>query len=159
MLIEARPHPEYRGLYVTKDGRVFQELSANQSANGYHTIKVRHSGRNGKPVTVRRHRLVLEAFHGPANGRVARHLDGDPGHDHADNLAWGTQRENCGDTIRHGRTTCGTKNAQSKLTEAQVLEIRDRYAAGESGKALAAEFGIAQPTVVEICKRRTWRHI
>ena len=48
---------------------------------------------------------------------------------------------------------------QSKLTEAQVLEIRDRYAAGESGKALADEFGIAQPTVVEICKRRTWRHI
>lgn len=159
MLIEANPHPYFRGLYVTKDGRIFQELSANLSHGGYHTVSVRHTGKKGKNETVRRHTLVLEAFHGPADGRVARHLDGNPGHDHADNLVWGTQRENCADTVRHGRSTKGTKNAQSKLTEAQVLEIRDRYAAGESGSALGREFGISQPNVVDICKRRTWRHI
>lgn len=39
-------------------------------------------------------RLVCEAFHGPANGRVCMHLDEDARNNRPDNLAWGTQKEN-----------------------------------------------------------------
>ena len=49
------------------------------------------------------HRLVLEAFVGPRpEGMVARHLNGDPGDNRLENLAWGTQSENNYDKVRHG---------------------------------------------------------
>lgn len=42
------------------------------------------------------HRLVCEAFHGPApfDGAVVIHLDEDATNNHASNLKWGTQKEN-----------------------------------------------------------------
>lgn len=52
-------------------------------------------------VTVKRRtykvaRLICEAFHGPPPfpGAVCMHLDEDSRNNRADNLAWGTQREN-----------------------------------------------------------------
>lgn len=41
-------------------------------------------------------RLVAEAFHGPApfEGAVVMHLDENAANNRAENLAWGTQREN-----------------------------------------------------------------
>lgn len=158
MDIKANPHPVYRGIFVTDDGRIFQELKASPGYCGYHTVKVKTAAQ-GKGQTIRRHTLVLEAFHGLGNGRVARHKDGNPGNDHKDNLQWGTQAENSQDTVDHGRSTKGEKNAQAKLTKEQVHEIRERYARGESGSSLGAEFGISQPNVVDIAKRRTWKHI
>lgn len=50
--------------------------------------------KNGKNYRV--HRLVCEAFHGPApfEGAVVMHLDEDNQNNRADNLKWGTQKEN-----------------------------------------------------------------
>lgn len=44
----------------------------------------------------------------------------------------------------------------AKLTDAAVLAIRARYAAGADRRALAAEFGIAPCTVSNLAARRTW---
>lgn len=54
------------------------------------TIMVRDRG------TLKIHQLVCEAFHGPApfQGAVVIHVDEDGLNNHADNLRWGTQREN-----------------------------------------------------------------
>lgn len=53
------------------------------------------------------HRLVCEAFHGPApEGKpLVRHLDGDPLNNRPENLRWGTHSENERDKNRHGRNT------------------------------------------------------
>jgi hypothetical protein len=42
------------------------------------------------------HRLIAEAFHGPApfDGAVAMHVDENAANNRADNLRWGTQKEN-----------------------------------------------------------------
>jgi len=50
------------------------------------------------------HRLVLEAFAGPApaNSPHCRHLNGDPSDCHLGNLKWGTVSENAHDRVRHG---------------------------------------------------------
>ena len=45
----------------------------------------------------------------------------------------------------------------AKLTWAIVRDIRRRHAAGEMCTTLAAEFGVAPPTVQMIVKHRTWK--
>lgn len=100
---------------------------------------------------------MTETFVGPRpDGQVVRHKDGDPGRDVPDNLEWGTQHENCLDTVRHGRSTRGARNAQARITEAVARDIKRRRRAGESGKSLADEFGITEASVCDIYKGRTW---
>ncbi len=157
MLIDATEHPEYPGVFVTKAGEVFRRISASPSQFGYRTVKLPLGG--SKHQTVRVHTLVLETYRGPSLGRVARHGIRGPGDDSLDNLQWGTQKENCQDTIAHGRTTTGVKNAQAKLTDDTAMQVYVRYRAGESGAVLAREFGISQPSVVAVGNRTTWKHI
>lgn len=49
-----------------------------------------------KGKTYKVHRLICEAFNGPApfEGAVAMHLDENPANNRAGNLKWGTQKEN-----------------------------------------------------------------
>lgn len=48
-----------------------------------------------KGRTMKAHRLICEAFHGPAEeDQVCMHLDEDSSNNRPSNLAWGTQKEN-----------------------------------------------------------------
>lgn len=59
--------------------------------------------RNSSRVTVRVHRLVLEAFVGPCPpGMEACHNDGDTSNNSLPNLRWDTSSANKQDMIRHG---------------------------------------------------------
>ena len=51
------------------------------------------------------------------------------------------------------------KHARYKLQEADVLEMRERSAKGVSKAQLAREFGISKPHAVNICNRKSWKHI
>ncbi len=78
-----------------------------------------------------------------------------PGH-----LVLGTSAENSADAARKGRRLPGSKNHQAKLTEAQVLELRARYAEGGISQVrLAAEYGVSHALVSFIVTRRAWKHI
>lgn len=58
---------------------------------------------NGMRTNVPVHRMVAEMFiPNPYNLPVVRHLDGDPANNAVWNLAWGTQRDNYEDSVRHG---------------------------------------------------------
>ena len=50
----------------------------------------------------------------------------------------------------------GAGNGQSKLTEDDVLEMRQRYAQGESTYALGAEFGVTDATAGKAISGRSW---
>jgi DNA-binding MarR family transcriptional regulator len=53
-----------------------------------------------------------------------------------------------------------TKVAQAKLTEADVLRVREIYAKGyRSLGEIARQFGVSKSTVAGICNRRTWKHV
>ncbi len=108
------------------------------------------------------HQLVAESFIGPrpVNRPEVRHLDGNPANNHAWNLAYGTRAENAQDAVRHGTTAAGSRNGQAKLAEAQVREIRHRYAAGNVTQyELAAEYGVSQPRISNALNGRNWRHV
>lgn len=55
--------------------------------------------------------------------------------------------------------TKGEAHVNAKLTEAQVIEIRARRAAGEKAKDLGREFGVSGTTISAIHRRRKWRHV
>ena len=53
----------------------------------------------------------------------------------------------------------GERNAGAKVTEKQVIAIRERFAAGELRDALAAEYGITPDSIGYIVSGRSWRHV
>jgi len=127
------------------------------SPRGYSSISMK-----GKTIGV--HRLVLSTFVGPPPHRyyVVQHLDGNPRNNCVDNLRWVTQSENLLVAVRRGRIAgrAGEAAATSKLQEAQVREIRARFAAGGVTKAqLGREFKVTGPNIAAIVHGRTWKHL
>jgi len=123
--------------------------------SGYFGVSLCKDGRV-QQCTV--HVLVLEAFDQPRPaGCLALHGPGGLLDNRwPENLQWGTPAENCADRLRDGTHQRGEKMYAHKLTEIQVIEIRKRYAAGETRRVLADEFGVSQSAITGCVKRRTW---
>ncbi len=52
----------------------------------------------------------------------------------------------------------GTEHIKAKLTEEQVIEIRQRFDRGSIAN-LSKEFGISRGAITGIVYRRNWKHI
>lgn len=72
-------------------------------------------------------------------------------------LLTGTQLDNERDKMRAGRQAKGERNARSKLSDAQVLDIRRRLAKGEKQRAIAKSLGLVQGTISHINTGRNRR--
>jgi len=81
------------------------------------------------------------------------HSDGTRDNNALSNLRYGTHAENCEDTARHGRAHRGAKHHMTKLTEADVLNIRE---SNWSGVALAARYGVTPDVISKIRHRKSW---
>jgi hypothetical protein len=138
----------------TVRGRV---LRPHLTTRGYMQVALWAKGRSAKRLA---HTLVLLAFVGPpAAGHECRHLNGVRNDNRLENLAWGDRRTNMADKYAHGTQPVGEAVLTSKLTEADVREIRRLRADGASLKAIAAKFGIDFAHVSSIARRRVWRHV
>lgn len=104
----------------------------------------------------RAHRLALVLSGNlPVFGDLACHSCDNPRCCNPAHLRWDTPQANTADMLRRGRHRHG--NGNPKLTRAQVEEIRARCANGESQRAIAAAFGVSQPTVSYAARGVTWR--
>lgn len=114
--------------------------------------------KDGKIKKFTVHRLVaLTLIPNPENKPQVNHINGIKTDNRPENLEWCTRSENQKHSIKIGlRTTNGEKNSQSKLTEKDVLYIRN---SNERGCILAKKFNISQPTICDIKKKRSWIHI
>ena len=74
-----------------------------------------------------------------------------------DHLFLGTQTDNMRDMINKGRDCFprGERQGFAKLTEADVLNIRQRIAEGERNKDLAIKYDV-DPSTISNIKRREW---
>lgn len=103
------------------------------------------------------HSLVARAFLGPRpNGLQIRHFDGDTMNCRADNLMYGTAKENGEDKVRHGRSSAGEKNPRAKLTYDDAIEVRLARATGKSAKWIAAKYSLNPSTVHRIVAGTYW---
>jgi hypothetical protein len=180
-----RDAPSLIGRGISKPGRLIKPRKNGRS--GYFQV---HLCMNRIPTYRWVHRLVLEAFVGPAPTvkHIPNHIDGDKWNNAPENLEWVTQAENIAHArrtglmrhwmivhpqraIEHGRKmneimaargtrTRGSRSGQSKLTEEQVIQIRERYA-NKSGsyRTLGTEFGVDYTLIALIVQRKSWKHI
>jgi len=114
---------------------------------------------NGKPCYA--HRIVWELHNGPIPlGMCVLHRCDNPPCVNVDHLFLGTQNDNMKDKARKGRSSCrkGSNNHNSKLTEDQIMMIRNSWPE-KSMKYLAAEYGISISEICRIIHRVIWKHV
>lgn len=110
----------------------------------------------------RAHRLVLSEKLGRDVDLYALHTCNNSRCVNPEHLYEGTQKQNIQDCIAAGNfNNCGgEKHTQSKLTDAQVRQIRlFKSLGGYTIARLASKFGVCSATITLICNRTTWRHL
>lgn len=130
-------------------------LRPDVSKTGHLYVRLCHSGHSKKYAI---HRLVLLTFIGspPSHQQETRHYDGDPQNNQLTNLYWGSSKENKADRERHGTVPRGAKNGRTRLTENQVLAIRND---SRDNYIVAAEYGLYRSHITKIRLRHIWKHI
>ncbi len=157
----------FEGIYEVSDaGRVKRVKAAPRTRPGFILKPAVTPGKPYLRVCLRRdnqnhhrpvHQLVAEAFHGARQvGQVVRHLDGNPLNNSAQNLCWGTPKENSEDREAHGTVPFGERQPGALLTEEKVRLIRSSPL---SLNALAAQLGVSRYTVRDVRKGWSWKHI
>ena len=155
---------EHGNVYSEKTGKL-KQLSPILTHYGYYEVQLSSSLNK---LRAKIHRLVAECFISNSNNLPqVNHLDGNKLNNHVSNLEWCTPKDN----LKHARenglnTSCniipngkGEKNTRSKLTEIQVLEIRQKASIGVKHKQLGIEYGVAEGTISGIVSRFRWTHI
>lgn len=141
-----------RGGFRTHAGKILKPHShvagypmAALSVNGVITHRTVHS-------------LVAEAFIGPRPpGQQVRHKSTDKSDSSLENIEYGTVKENMKDKMRDGTQPQGEGVYCAKLKEADVIEIRNRRAAGELLKDIAENFGLTEVYVWQITTGKKWK--
>lgn len=117
-------------------------------------------GFRGKRVGV--HRIAWILAHGEIpTGLCVLHRCDVPNCINPDHLFLGTQVDNTADRDRKGRhiPLRGSKNGYAKLSEYQVVEIRELLASGLSQQTVANRFGVHQHAIWRIASGKGWRHV
>lgn len=126
-------------------------------------------GFQGKVENTHRVSWVL-AFGEIVGGLQVLHRCDNMGCVRPDHLFLGTNADNNADMVAKARNADGVRlrpetrargerGGSAKLTEAAVLAIRARAAAGEATAALADAFRISRSNVGAIVRRVTWAHV
>jgi len=107
------------------------------------------------------HRFSYSLTNGPiSRNQVVCHKCDNPSCVNPDHLFLGTRDDNMTDMVRKGRSAKGILNGNRKLTEQEVLEIRNLYATTNITYAeLARRYNVDKTNIPSIVKRETWKHI
>ena len=122
--------------------------------DGYQLVRLACDGvKHAKTV----HSLVLTAFSGPRpEGQETRHLNGVRDDNRAENLQWGTIRENRIDQKHHGRGIQGARNPKAKFVAGDVERVKDLRRFGNSQQRIGGWLGIEQTHVSKILRGKHW---
>jgi len=167
------PVPGYEGRYdVSADGQIMRVkhvhgatpgrlIGQHVDARGYYRVTLL-GGHRGTARSFFIHRLVAAAFLGPRpEGLQVNHKDGNKSNNTVGNLEYVTPMQNIHHAERMGLRpkAKGQDHGMAKLTEADVLEIRRRRAAGEPLATIANDFNVTDGRVSVIARRKVWRHL
>lgn len=164
-MIQTKEIPGFPGYFADTDGALWSERRGTRRRLKYATLKklpyqMARLYQNSVSCHVLVHRIILLTFVGPCPpGMWCRHLDGNPRNNALENLQWNTVSENLRDRKRHGWDNSGENNAAAKLTNAQVLELRQARSAGSRLKDLAKKYGISFQSVSRVARGDGWKEI
>ena len=136
----------------------YRRLMLPRQRNGYLRICLH---RGGERVRFAVHRIILSVFVGECpDGQQACHNNGINDDNRLSNLRWDTPKGNASDRVRHGTHIEGDSHPHAKLTAADVVAIRARYAAGGvTLRRLAAEYGVQPANIGHVIAGRAWTHL
>lgn len=121
--------------------------------NGYGKLQI--EGR-----TVAAHRYAYEVAHGAIpDGAVVRHSCDTPRCVRPDHLSLGSPMDNSRDMTRRARQARGVRQGSVKLTDAQVLELRELRRAGVTYRTLAHKFAISPSQASSVATGHDWGHL
>lgn len=121
---------------------------------GYMIVNICH---DGEKRLRKWHRIVADAFHGPSNGLVVNHINGNKHDNRPENLEYVTPAENTLHAVRTGLNKVdGENNPRATLREHQAGHIRDAKG-NVPASDLSAMFGVSKSTVYSIWQGKTWR--
>lgn len=164
--------PEYEGLYtITRRGVItalpkpkhnnaislLRVLKHQKDNNGYPTVRLY---KNSVGKTYRLHSLLASLFiPNPDKLPCVNHIDGDKGNFSLGNLEWISFADNAKHAYQTGlKTNRGENQSRSKLTDAQVKEIRGLYPAIQQ-KDIAKMFNMSTSAIGAIIRKENWSHI
>jgi len=134
-----------------------KELKPKKNKFGYIVYTL---SKNGKANTFFIHRLVMEAFEGPANGKFVNHIDGDKSNNSICNLEWVTTSENHAHAyktgLRVGNSIKGSQSPKAKLDETKVREIKH---SSISVRVLAEKYRVHHSIIQGIKSGKRWSHV
>jgi hypothetical protein len=162
-MYERKPIPGFEGYFADTDGEIWsvykgkgglEKLTQQIDKFGKKRIRIRFD--HGKKKSTLAHRLILLTFVGPCPpGMECCHNDGNGSNNVLSNLRWDTRKSNRADSLRHGTRPLGEKHWNSKLTSAQVLEMREK-AKTQSMYSLAKEYKLSKMGAANIIKGVSW---
>lgn len=152
---------------LTDQGKIYgiyrqSEIKQRKNDDGYAVVTL---GKNQFRTVFFIHRLVAEHFiPNPDAKPEVNHLNFDRADARVDNLVWMTHEDNIAysyeynlDNMLHARD--GAKNGRSKLSEEDVIYIRNLHKNGSTVSELAKKFECGWSTIDHLVKRETWTHI
>lgn len=164
---EVSEYGDVRRVRDSPTRHAYHRLRGSMSCDGYIEYSLM-SPRGEKHSHRLAHVLVCEVFNGPrpSGKHEVAHKNGSRIANHFSNLEWKTRAENHADMQTHGTAMKGIRNGRSKITEDDVRFIREEYInikrAGVKSRSVSeldTMFGLHRATVLDIAKKRTWRHI
>ena len=133
-------------------GRV---LNPGSNPAGYLFVKLCE---NGLETQVYVHHIIALAFIGKCPpGYVIHHTNGIVTDNRPINLEYLTRRDHAKTKAPTGR--CGEGHSQAKLTEIEVLSIRNLKKEGQRTGKVAQSFSVSPSTICDIVQRRSWTHL
>lgn len=153
-------------LEVSDSGKIRRTDGERVRASNGPYVLVKTRNWEGMETIHNLHRLVAMLHIGPPpfEGAVARHKDGKGrlgwnSDNSVSNLEWGSLGDNAEDARRHGTMAIGSKQGLSKLTEAEVAEIKQMLLDGAAPIEIAERFGVTPSPISAILWDKTWVHV
>ena len=160
--------------YCTEDGKIIvfkdgKKTSGCKGDKGYIKLCKRINGNKYYAIF---HRLIYRYFNNKIPvGFQVNHLNLQKDDNSPNNLEAVTPKENVKHAINNGikfgnfqknnkySSHPGSENGMSKLTESQVIEIKNRLKNGELQSLIAKNYNVVQQTISDINTEKHWRAV
>jgi hypothetical protein len=157
----------YEGIYsISTLGRIeschrgrVRMLNPAPNSDGYLNANLH---KNGIRTTFKVHYLVLKTFIGDRpHGYDINHIDVDKSNNAVSNLEYVTTSENLKHAYKLGlKTNGGSSNSNAKLSESDIVAIRNAHINGESSPLqLSKKYGVTRTNIYSIIHKRLWAYV